>query len=106
MPAVGGYGSPHGKGIDGEERLAQKRDRNEVTNSRPESEKKNSKKVFDISSKPRPNCSSTKMERKIKKKEKDEEKNKLPSKNSLTTSLYITKIHNPGDALESCGNIR
>jgi hypothetical protein len=37
---VGGYGSPHEKGIDEGERLAQKRDRNEVTNSRSESKKK------------------------------------------------------------------
>jgi hypothetical protein len=34
---VGGYGSPHEKGIDGGEKLAQKRDRDEVTNSRSES---------------------------------------------------------------------
>jgi hypothetical protein len=36
---VGGYGSLHEKGIDGGERLAQQRDRNEVTNSRSESKK-------------------------------------------------------------------
>jgi hypothetical protein len=35
---VGGYGS-HEKGVDGGERLAQQRDRNEVTNSRSESKK-------------------------------------------------------------------
>jgi hypothetical protein len=40
LAIVGGYGSPHGNGIDREERLAQKRDRNEVTNSRSESENK------------------------------------------------------------------
>jgi hypothetical protein len=37
---VGGYGSPHEKGIDGGEKLAQKRDRNEVTNSRSESKQR------------------------------------------------------------------
>jgi hypothetical protein len=36
---VGGYGSPHKKGVDGAERLAQQRDRNEVKNSRSESKK-------------------------------------------------------------------
>jgi hypothetical protein len=36
---AGGYGSPHEKGIDGRERLAQQRDRKEVTNSRSESKK-------------------------------------------------------------------
>jgi hypothetical protein len=36
---VGGYGSLHEKGVDGGERLAQQRDRNEVTNSRSESKK-------------------------------------------------------------------
>jgi hypothetical protein len=36
---VGGYSSPHEKGVDGEERLAQQGDRNEVTNSRSESKK-------------------------------------------------------------------
>jgi hypothetical protein len=74
MSNVGGYGSPHGKSIDRGERLAQKRDRNEVTNRRSESEKKNSKKVFDINSKPRPNCTSTKIERKTREGKKDEEK--------------------------------
>jgi hypothetical protein len=34
---VGRYGSPHEQGIDGGERLAQKRDRNDVTDSRRES---------------------------------------------------------------------
>jgi hypothetical protein len=58
---VGGYGSPHEKGVDGGERLAQQRDRNEVTNSRSESKKENSKKVFNIISELRPKCSSTKM---------------------------------------------
>jgi hypothetical protein len=39
LSGMGGYGSPHEKGIDGGERLAQQRDRNEVTNSRSESKK-------------------------------------------------------------------
>jgi hypothetical protein len=39
MHSVGGHGSPHEKGVDGGERLAQQRDRNEVTNSRSESKK-------------------------------------------------------------------
>jgi hypothetical protein len=39
MGIVAGYGSPHEKGVDGGEKLAQQRDRNEVTNSRSESKK-------------------------------------------------------------------
>jgi hypothetical protein len=35
-----------------------------------QSQKRNSKKVFDIISEPRPNCSSTKIEKKMKKKKK------------------------------------
>jgi hypothetical protein len=58
LSTVGGDGSPHEKGVGGGERLAQKRDRNEVTNSRSESKKENSKKVFNIISGLRPRCSS------------------------------------------------
>jgi hypothetical protein len=88
MSNVGGYGSPHGKSIDRGERLAQKRDRNEVTNSRSESEKKNSKKVFDISSKPRPNCSSTKIERKYREEKKMRRKQAAVQKLPNYISLY------------------
>jgi hypothetical protein len=74
VTAVGGYGSSHEKGVDGGGRLAQKRDWNDVTNSRSES-KRNSKNVFDIISEPRPKCSSTKME-----KQKNEEEKKIKRK--------------------------
>jgi hypothetical protein len=68
--SVRGYGSPHEKGVDGGERLARQRDRNEVTNSRPGSKNSNSK-VFDIISELRPKCSTTKMKKtKMKKKKR------------------------------------
>jgi hypothetical protein len=69
MHAVGGYGSPHEKGVDRGERLAQQRDRNEVTTVGQNQKKNDSKKVFDIISEPRPNCSSTKIEKKMKRKQ-------------------------------------
>jgi hypothetical protein len=70
-----------------------------------QSQKRNSKNVFDTISELRPKCSSTKIEKKNEEKMKKMKRKQAAIQNPLTTSLYIMKIYNSRNALESCRNI-